>query len=434
MSELAAFVQSQGFSLNPPASPAAVAACEAALGCTLDARWREFLLAADGALLLDEDGETAAQWLGCQAIADSHAALLNSSGGAQPLWLPFYRDPLGICCLDHGQPSLPVIRLPLPAAQDEAEGVQRLAEDWAQWLADNETDGGLDNDNLLNMVEDLMSEYGMLDAEGEFVQAQPPAFNDYDHLGFSLHTEADVGALLQDLQQAPLSALSAPQGSYYCYRDSRQENGLALWVAVTSEGAVSSLSPYFYGLSRRPVLAQRYFPDPDNPLNGLCYAWAQDADEAASQNESQDEAEGLYPFAFSLMAFDHLQARLPLPRILTLRLCAFPQRLSYYADEAAFDAAQAGREVPYAANAFIPTGLYTEQEGDPPRPAAYFCGRISAVALCDNPLSGDEFYHLLIDTYGGSIDLLAHPDLFARQPRIGAIVEVEAWLSAAVEE
>ena len=140
------------------------------------------------------------------------------------------------------------------------------------------------------------------------------------------------------------------------------------------------------------------------------------------------------------MGFDHIRETFPLDDSLneiiefSVQLTAFPHRISLYADEQAFNAAE--RETPYAAQTFIPIGLMQQETQDNAEgkvlPTAYISGSIKAAALRENPLSGEVFYHLVIDSYGGAIDLLAHPDLFPQAPAVGNIVETEAWLNGMI--
>lgn len=452
-------LQDSDFQLHPPAEEASIRALEATLGCALQAQWREFLLTADGATQYIEDGEIHAQWLSCEDIIRMRAAIMdflaqtfgenwqthpleNAEDGIantllHPLWLPFYRNEVGTFCLDHSQAAVPVIMLLHPDEDDEGYMPILAASHLNQWLDFMIENEGLNNDNLLGMVEDLMDEYGILDESGEFVAPQAQ-YNAFDHIGFAIHSESDFAVLLETLQSQTLESIETPNGYYYCYRESDTAAGISLWVSVNQAQDFNSLEPHFFGDSRRRIHAHRYLNTQDNPFVGCCYAWAQaEAKQSASE---ADNPEGLYPLLFNLMGFDHIRETFPLDDNLneiiefSVQLTAFPHRISLYADEKAFTAAE--RETPYAAQTFIPIGLMQQETQDNAEgkvlPTAYISGSIKAAALRENPLSGEVFYHLVIDSYGGAIDLLAHPDLFPQAPAVGNIVETEAWLNGMV--
>lgn len=452
------------YRLNPPAHEAAISACEAQFSTAFDPLWREFFLAANGAECseTDEDGNQWQEtWLSLEAIADMRQALIHflvehfgedwqqreideAANGSiantllHPLWLPFFHNHTGqIYCLDHSQSPACVISL-YPDTEDGDYQVLRVADNLGQWLENYYTDPqGLDNHNVLGMVEELMDEYGLLDQQGEFQQAQRE-YNFYDNIGLTVHSDEDIQELLETLSDTAMQHTPTANGSYYRYYDSA--SGIALWLCLNPDNQITEILPDFIGQSRNIVNAYAYQTEANNPLLGNCYAWAQEnAAEAAKNLAADSEEEGLYPFLFSVMGFLHAQSILPLEQAATaeLQLTAFARNITCYANEAEFEAAQAEQETQFATQSFIPTGLFTNEEHENSAPLALFCGEILQIKRQQNPLSGEYFVSLLVQTHGMQIDVVAHPDYFNQAPQNGGIVQIEAllqgrWINAHV--
>lgn len=78
----------------------------------------------------------------------------------------------------------------------------------------------------------------------------------------------------------------------------------------------------------------------------------------------------------------------------------------------------------FAENAFLPTGMFSEDEPD--RATAVFAGRITRVEHRVNTQTGGDFHRLRVHTLPGEIDVvLSECD---GEPQVGAIAWIDAWL------
>ena len=112
-----------------------------------------------------------------------------------------------------------------------------------------------------------------------------------------------------------------------------------------------------------------------------------------------------------------LHAELELPCVTEVQLAAFAHELAVFADADAYAEANEGRELPYAAESFIPSGLFVT--GDEPEPAAeaFFTGTVLAARGRMNETTGDAFWWARVRTLGGEIEIVADPVLLpARSP------------------
>lgn len=440
MNHIATLLQTQDYQLNPPATEAEIAHSEKTLGTTLDPTWRAFLLSANGATQYDEDNLTA-QWFSCAEIsaiqADISAFLIKHFGNnwqqhsreeitdglantlLHPLWLPFYRNAIGqIYCLDHTQHPASVIEI-FPDELDGDYHVIRVADSLEQWIElQQETQAGLNNENLLEFVEELMDEYGMLDKDGEF-QSTPREYNLYDHIGLHIHSDEAFYALCEQLQHQPLSAYPCSMGTYYLYQESAEDGTLCLSVLVDTENHILNIFPYFIGNQPHIITAYHYLPIDNMPFSALCLA----------QWQNTSKTRPLFGFQIANAALQQETFPLSAPQSAQIHLSAFAQTIECYEDEEEFLTLEDGDIEALQANSFLPlTHSTTENNTTTPSANAIFCGEIQSITLRTNQLSEENFYHLLINTQSGNIDLLCHPDLLPQEAQIGNILKTSAHL------
>jgi hypothetical protein len=121
-------------------------------------------------------------------------------------------------------------------------------------------------------------------------------------------------------------------------------------------------------------------------------------------------------------------AGLTFPRNLDVQIAAFAYRLGCFPDEQAFE--REGLKTPggigMAAKSFIPLDIF---EGQRPS-TALFCGEIVGIEVTANPATGQTYHHLLIETLGGQIDVVADPSVVVGEAHPGGIVQCAGWLSA----
>jgi hypothetical protein len=111
-----------------------------------------------------------------------------------------------------------------------------------------------------------------------------------------------------------------------------------------------------------------------------------------------------------------------------VELAAFAAEVTCYPSEPAFDAAQGDGQIKYAAESFIPSGLFVDA-GEPPAAFAMFAGRILDAERRRNPYSDGEFWCACVRTLGGELDVVADPTTVTGEPRVGGIVQGSFWIS-----
>jgi hypothetical protein len=123
---------------------------------------------------------------------------------------------------------------------------------------------------------------------------------------------------------------------------------------------------------------------------------------------------------------------------LAVDIAAFSFDAEIYDDEAAYYAAQRKPDVKvrFAANYFIPTGLFNESAGgaggvEGPTAYADFAGKVLKAERRTNKAGSKEFWWALVQTYGDArIDVVLDPATIDRVPKPGAIISGRFWLSA----
>ena len=158
----------------------------------------------------------------------------------------------------------------------------------------------------------------------------------------------------------------------------------------------------------------------DNSFEGALAAWADPKD---GQPDSGD-----YPFVFDVVNIA-LLGRRTLPALEGVQISAFAHEMRAFDSEQSFDRSQSG-EVKFAAESFIPTGLFSPQgeKTSPPESTAIFTGRVLDCNTLENPLMDKHFIWALVQTLGGRYDVVAAPAVVEGSVVTGGIVTGSFWL------
>jgi hypothetical protein len=215
------------------------------------------------------------------------------------------------------------------------------------------------------------------------------------------------------------------RGFYIVYSD---ESGAEIFLQGNLQQELIGFNPHYAGKSRRKVGLKKAIERESSELDGGFEAWANPIDE-------DGEISGEYPFVFDAPDFRAIND-LQFQRIAELQLTAFASNdFKIFQSQSDYEKSQIG-EAQLAAKSFIPTGMFLPDEKatpiEPPRPVGMFAGEIKEYELKTNQLSGEKFYWLLVETYGGEIDVVADPKLIVDEPKIGGIVSGQFWLSGRV--
>lgn len=210
--------------------------------------------------------------------------------------------------------------------------------------------------------------------------------------------------------------IETPLGTYVRFRMGK---GAELWGQLNTDNEIIGINPHFTGdASAKVRLVCKVDTPESNELDGTYYAEA----------EPGAEGEYIYPFAFDMP--DGSAWEFSCPEIREVQLAAFAHELSIFDDDEAFDASQE-QKPGYAAESFIPSGLFVE-EGAAVEAAAVFTGHVLSFERIENTLTGAFFYHIKVKTLGADIDVVADPKLVGREIRIGGVVSGSFWLSGRV--
>jgi hypothetical protein len=237
-------------------------------------------------------------------------------------------------------------------------------------------------------------------------------------LGFDLESEDEFRELAYQAFEKG-ERLAAESGVYLRWAPGA---GVELWGQLDREENLIGLNPHFAGESvMRVGLTARIERPEASPLDGAFHGWASPI--------GDDPERGEYPFVFD--APDYLLcSSVKLPSIAEVQIAAFAHELSAYESDEAYDASQSG-EPKFAAESFIPSGLFTPdlEKVEPPQAYAIMTGRVLETAVRTNPVTGGEFCWARIQTYGGEFDIVADPLLVLGVIVKGGVVHGSFWLS-----
>lgn len=243
----------------------------------------------------------------------------------------------------------------------------------------------------------------------------------FSSIGFSIDSEQAFENLIEGIYQSTIP-IQASTGMYRLYSD---PSGGQIWLQLDSEGDIVGANPHFEGRSRRKVKISYPIEGQESPLDGAFHAWATEGGEGSTDT-------GEYPFFFDMPNFRSIHLS-EANGLATIQLAAFAHEIQLYESEEAYDQSQEAEEVQYAAESFIPAGLFGNQ-GDQPEAMAVFTGRITYWEEKVNTFTGESFHWLLVATLGGEVDVLVDSRMVSQPPRINGIVSGYFWLTALFQD
>ena len=243
-------------------------------------------------------------------------------------------------------------------------------------------------------------------------------------IGFPVRSEQDVNEMIIQVVNHT-EKIPCQRGFYLRFSD---ESGAEIYLQGNFDQEMLGFNPHFRGKSKRSVGITTLIERDASELDGGFYAWA-------NPRQENGEVTGDYPFVFDAPDFRIIE-NIKIPQTVEIQLTAFASNdFQIFANEQKYSESQTG-EVKMAAKFFIPSGLFDikDEEIDLSilRPIATFLGEIIEIELKTNALTGEKFYWLLVDTFGGEIDVVADPKLFPNEPNIGGIVTGQFWLSGRI--
>jgi hypothetical protein len=244
----------------------------------------------------------------------------------------------------------------------------------------------------------------------------------FSSIGFRVSTGEDLAELASSVADRA-DTIDAAEGQYLKWAP---PTGEQLWLQVKRSGDAMGMNPHFEGRSVvRALLEARITRPTHTPLDGTFLAWANPPVDGVGAAD--------YPFAFDCPDAAVNDA-LDLPALVTLQVAAFAQQVTVHESEAAYRAHQLSQNTQFDSRSFVPSGLISPsgEPVTPPESHALIAGHVIAAAPRRNSVTGDPFWWALIDTVGGTFDVVVDPPLLAGPIHPGSVVSGWFWLSGRV--
>jgi hypothetical protein len=241
----------------------------------------------------------------------------------------------------------------------------------------------------------------------------------FSAIGFTVSSGEDLAALASRVAERA-DTIDAGAGQYLKWAP---PSGEQLWLQVKRSGDAMGMNPHFEGKSSvRVAVEARVAREAHTPLDGTFLAWANPPAGA--------ESGGDYPFAFDCPDAATHDA-LALPATLTAQIAAFAQTISVYESRTVYDAAQAAQGLSFASKSFIPSGLISPsgEPVTPPESHALISGEVLEAEERVNAVTGQAFWWALVDTVGGTFDVVIDPALLTLPVEAGNVISGWFWLS-----
>jgi hypothetical protein len=246
----------------------------------------------------------------------------------------------------------------------------------------------------------------------------------FSAIGFTVSSGEDLAELASRVAERA-DTINAKAGQYLKWAP---PSGEQLWLQVKHSGAAMGMNPHFEGKSSvRVALEARVSREGHTPLDGTFVAWANPPAGA--------DTGGDYPFVFDCPdAATH--ASLTLPVTVTAQIAAFAQQITVYESQQAYDQAQAAQGLSFGSRSFIPSGLISPS-GEPvvpPESHALIAGDVIEAEERTNAVTGQPFWWALVESLGGTFDLVIDPALLQdQQIAPGNVISGWFWLSGRLQ-
>ena len=241
----------------------------------------------------------------------------------------------------------------------------------------------------------------------------------FSAIGFQVTTGEDLASLASSVA-GKADKVPARGGQYLCWAP---PSGEQLWLQVKPNGDAMGMNPHFSGKSSiRIAVEARVARDTHTPLDGTFLAWANPPTGAKTGGD--------YPFAFDCPDADTV-GDLALPAVVDAQIAAFAQEVFVFDTEARYAASQAAQGMAFESRSFIPSGLISPdgRPVDPPEPHALLVGGVVEAEERRNTHTGRPFWWALVETVGGTFDVVIDPALLPEPPQTGNVLSGWFWLS-----
>lgn len=240
-------------------------------------------------------------------------------------------------------------------------------------------------------------------------------------IGFQVENEEQFRELAEAAADSARPSVTQ-KGTYLQWRS---DSGAELWLQVNRRNELVGMNPHFCGTGvTRVGLVSRIMRPDDTELDGAFHGWA--------DPEDAEPKTGAYPFVFDCPDATCSDG-LSLPTIVDAQIAAFAHELELYESDEVYNSSQAG-EMKFAAESFIPSGLFSPEDGstNPPAALAIFTGHILEAEKRTNPMTERFFWWAKVRTLGGTFDVVADPALVVAPVVAGGVLSGSFWLSGRI--
>ena len=241
--------------------------------------------------------------------------------------------------------------------------------------------------------------------------------SDFSSIGFNFEVFEDIyklGKLASDRGER----INIPMRGYYDKLST--ESGAELWAQISKDHQGIGLHPAFNGECTIKVKARPFLESSRlSVLDGYYDCWL--------ITSEQD-----YPLLFESPNF--YQTALDGSDIIAeAQVTAFAKEVKIFTDE---DERKKDKIWGFwAPQSFVPSGTFSTKENYESfeqQPVAIFSGYIKKVLLKRNEITGNKFYHLIVESLSASYDVVADPALLLSEPQVGNILSGQFYLSGKI--
>lgn len=197
--------------------------------------------------------------------------------------------------------------------------------------------------------------------------------------------------------------------------------GVELWIQAGKNLQLTGVGLHFTGEGRLRVHVTQSSPSEIDPMHGCLYAWANPQDE-------DNPYSGDYPLMVAAPNFDFVENAVLEHPVVDCQIAAFVEdELRCWTLPTFLSTGQAEEDI-----ALFQSDCQNADAAEEPTPHAQVRGTVLKLETRVNQVSGNEFYWAVVQTVGGTIDIVADPAVVVGTLVEGGIVEARCWLSALV--
>lgn len=241
----------------------------------------------------------------------------------------------------------------------------------------------------------------------------------FSAIGFRVTSGEGLASLASHVAERA-DTIEAGAGQYLRWSS---PSGEQLWLQLKHNGDAMGMTPHFAGKSRMTIAVEaRIARETHTPLDGSFLGWLNPSSGPAGGGET--------PIVFDCPDAA-LHRELALPAVASVQIAAFAQNITVHASESAYREDQAAQGLSFSSRSFIPSGLVSPsgEPVNPPEPHALFSGHVLETSALRNSISGDPFCWALVETIGGTVDVVIDPESMSEPVRVGGVISGWFWLS-----